>query len=320
MTKRTIRVALIGAVVLTVSIPLIAQQGHAPATQPATSAAPATAPVDPNKVVLTVGDQKITAGEFNAFIADLPPQYQAMAQGSGKRLIADDLVKLKLMAATARSQNLENDPKVKRQLSLMQEQVLASALQEQLTKSVDEAAERKYYDDHKADYETLTARHILIRTPGSRVPLGEGKKELTDDQAKTKASDVRKRVAGGEDFAAVAKAESDDVGSGAEGGNLGTFGHGQMVKPFEDVAFALKDGEISQPVKTQFGYHVIQAQSRKAKGFEEARQEIQRKLVSEKLEKTVEDLKKTNKTEMDEAFFGPPAPPQPSVPGEPGLP
>ncbi len=318
MTKRTIRIALIGAVALVTAVPLIAQQGATPATKPA---APTTAPVDPAKVVLTVGDQKITAADFNAFIADLPPQYQQMAQGPGKRMIAEDLVKLKLMAAEARKQSMDNDPKVKRQLGLMQEQVLASALQEKLSKNVDDAAEKKYYDDHKAEYETLTARHILIRTPGSRVPLGQGKKEMTEEQSKTKADDVRKRVAGGEDFAIVAKAESDDVGSGAEGGSLGTFGHGQMVKAFDDAAFALKDGEISQPIKTQFGYHIIQAQSHKAKSFEEAKQEIERKLVPETLDKTIDGLKKANKVDLDESFFGPPAPPQSGFPGgEPALP
>src|SRR4030095_104336 len=91
-----------------------------------------------------------------------------------------------------------------------------------------EADGQKYYDAHKGEYEKIKARHILIRFKGSPVPAGE-KKDLTEEEALAKTKALRARIVGGEDFATIAKAESDDTGSGAAGGSLDFFGPGQMV-------------------------------------------------------------------------------------------
>jgi peptidyl-prolyl cis-trans isomerase SurA len=95
----------------------------------------------------------------------------------------------------------------------------------------------------------IHARHILIRT-----------NEILDNaSAKRKLEEIRARIVDqGEDFAAVAKAVSDDPGSAAEGGDLGWATRGRFVKEFEDMADTLKDGEISQPFQTQFGWHILQ--------------------------------------------------------------
>ena len=127
---------------------------------------------------------------------------------------------------------------------------------------------------------------------------------------------IRARLVKGEDFATVAKAESDDRGSAAQGGDLGNFNRGQMVKPFEDAAFALKKDEISQPVKTTFGYHVIQLQEKTTPAFAQMKDEITAKLGPEKLEAMVADLKKSQNPVIDDTFFGPPTT-QPAMP--PGL-
>ena len=123
--------------------------------------------------------------------------------------------------------------------------------------------------------EQVTARHILIRFKESQVPLRQGQVDRTDEEALAKAKEVRAAIAGGEDFAEAAKKESDDTGSGVNGGTLGAFGHGSMVKPFEDAAFAQKVGDLSEPIKTQFGYHIIQVQEHTNKSFDEAKPEIE---------------------------------------------
>ncbi len=110
----------------------------------------------------------------------------------------------------------------------------------------------------------------------------------------------------GEDFATIAKAESDDTGSGKNGGDLGTFTHGHMVKAFEDAAFSLPIGQVSEPVKTQFGYHLILVQKRDAKTFDEVRPEIEKKLRPEKAKQAIEALRKQASVTIDESFFGPP--------------
>ncbi|NPA90710.1 MAG: hypothetical protein GXO55_04575 [Chloroflexi bacterium] len=116
--------------------------------------------------------------------------------------------------------------------------------------------------------EAVHARHILIpiETPTPE-PVGEGTPTPTPDPeqvkqaeeaAYQKALEIKKKLDEGADFAALAKEYSADPGSKDKGGDLGWFGRGKMVKEFEEAAFALKPGEISEPVKTPFGYHIIQ--------------------------------------------------------------
>lgn len=99
--------------------------------------------------------------------------------------------------------------------------------------------------------EEVHARHVLYKVEGAN-----------DAAQRAKAESAAKRLRGGADFAALAKAESDDAGSKALGGDVGSFPRGRMVKEFEDAAFGAKDKEIVGPVRTSFGYHVIQVLER----------------------------------------------------------
>lgn len=102
----------------------------------------------------------------------------------------------------------------------------------------------------------ISARHILIQFMGSQ---GAPPSVLrTREQARAVAADVLRRAKSGEDFARLAVEFSDEPNAGARGGSLGRFGHGQMVKEFEDAAFALAPGEISEIVESPFGFHIIQ--------------------------------------------------------------
>jgi peptidyl-prolyl cis-trans isomerase C len=105
--------------------------------------------------------------------------------------------------------------------------------------------------------ETVHASHILIALPPNPTPAQK-------TAAKAKAQAVLKQVKGGADFATVARAQSQDPGSGEKGGDLGFFPKGQMNPQFEDAAFALKPGAVSAVVETQFGYHIIKVHERRA--------------------------------------------------------
>ncbi len=139
--------------------------------------------------------------------------------------------------------------------------------------AADEATLRKRYDDEKARFgtqETRLASHILFAADASdAAAMKAAEQKATAIAAQAKAA--------GADFAALAKANSDDTGSKQGGGDLGWVERGVMVKPFEDALFAMKAGEISGPVKTDFGYHVLQLREIKpgqARSFEEVRDQL----------------------------------------------
>ena len=104
-----------------------------------------------------------------------------------------------------------------------------------------------YLQAHRLEYIQLRVRHILIRTQGSPAPIPPGEKELTEAEALAKAQEIRKKIDGGANFAELARAESSDIATRDNGGDLGFFKRGQLPPSFEEAAFALKIGEVSQP-------------------------------------------------------------------------
>ncbi len=281
-----------------------------PAVPGAPPAAPKVAPAEPNKVVLTIGTYKMTAAQFESLVDALPPQYQSFARGAQKRQFVESLVQLKLLSTEAEKRGLEKQQKVQDQLMFQRENLLAQAMFESIqeTIKVDAAAVKAYYDAHLNEYESVKGRHILIRVKGAPMPGPEGKPELTEEQALAKAQDIRKKLAAGGDFAALAKAESDDTGSGAQGGDLGEFRRGMMVPPFEDAAFKQKVGEVGEPVKSPFGFHIIKVDEHKSKSIDEVRADIEKTMRPDMARKEVDALRQKATVTVDDAFFGPAAP------------
>lgn len=156
---------------------------------------------------------------------------------------------------------------------------------------------KKFYDENIDKFkkpESAHASHILVGVDPKATDADKQK-------AKQKADDLLKQVKGGADFAELAKKEST-CPSSKNGGDLGDFGRGQMVKPFEDAAFGLKPGEVSGVVETQFGYHIIKLTGKEAGGsapFEQVKPQIEDYLKRVETQKLVmakvEELKKTAK-------------------------
>ncbi|MEJ7606868.1 MAG: peptidylprolyl isomerase [Bryobacteraceae bacterium] len=272
---------------------------------------PATSPVTGDKVVLTIGGEKITEKQFAAFIDALPEQYRAQARGPMKRQVADQIARVRLLADEARKRGLDKDPAVQARIAFQSDNLLAgAAFNDIMAKTqVGDTDVRKYYDDHKNEYEEVAGRHILIRFKGSPVPLKPEQKDLSEEEALAKIQDLRKRIAGGEDFAKVAKESSDDSTSGAAGGDLGTFKRGSMVPLFENAAFTLPAGELSEPIKTQFGYHVIKVDKHEVKAFDDVKKDIEAKVRPDVARKNVEELTKRANIVLDDGYFGPVAAP-----------
>ena len=294
--KKTILSMIALALFATVAI---AQQQPAPA-KPA-------APADP--IVVAAGDVSIRQSEFESALKTLPADYQQYASGVGKKQFAEDFLRMKLLAAEGMKAGLDKDPDVIRQLNLMRENLVASAQLQKIEKSIaiPEEELKKQYDAKKGEYEQVGARHILIAFKGS--PAAQpGKPELTEEQAKAKAEALQKQIAGGASFEELAKKESDDTGSGANGGSLGEFGRGQMVPEFEKAAFDAKVGELTL-VRTQYGYHLIKVDSHGLTPFDEVKATLERDARQAALQAKLEAMKTTAKPTFNETYFAPPAPP-----------
>ncbi|HIE53866.1 MAG TPA: peptidylprolyl isomerase, partial [Chromatiaceae bacterium] len=139
---------------------------------------------------------------------------------------------------------------------------------------VDEEGLREYWRQHQDEFrppEERKVRHILIA-------VAEGVDEETESAARARAEDIYKRLKAGEKFEQLARELSEDPGSNEQGGDLGWISPGVMPKAFEEVAYALKKGQISEPVRTPFGYHVLQVEEIKLGGegsFESLREQIE---------------------------------------------
>jgi peptidyl-prolyl cis-trans isomerase C len=159
------------------------------------------------------------------------------------------LVDMILLSRAAEEQGLSGSDDFKRRFAAMRTKLLAGLMLRQTAqKSVNEEAMHKVYDDavkQMGDEQEVRARHILVET---------------EDQAKAIQADLKK----GADFAELAKQKSKDPAA-ADGGDLGYFTKDQMVPEFADVAFKLDKGQISDPVKTAFGWHIIKVEDKRKK-------------------------------------------------------
>jgi len=143
---------------------------------------------------------------------------------------------------------------------------------------VSDAELRAYYDAHKAEFtseEQVKARHVLVMVNDQR----------DDAAAQARIQEAKKKLEGGADFAAVAREYSDDTASKAQGGDVGFFGRNRMVKEFEDAAFGAQPGKLVGPVKSSFGYHLIEVTDKRPGGlqpFEAVAPQIRARLSAER--------------------------------------
>jgi peptidyl-prolyl cis-trans isomerase C len=300
----------LGALALAVVTAVLAQEKPAAPATAAPPPAPATttaAPADP--VIITAGTVSIRKSDFETAVKSLPAEYQSYALGPGKKQFAEDYLRMKLLAAEGIKSGVDKTPDVVKQLDLLRENLVAQEELKRLDSSitVSDADLKKAYEGNKKEYEQVKARHILIAFKGSPAAQ-KGKKELTDAEAKAKAEALRTEIVSGKaKFEDVAKKESDDSESGKNGGELGTFGRGQMVPEFDQAAFSAKIGDVTPVVKTQFGYHIIRVDEHVSTPFEQVKAALEKTLRQKKLRDTLDAMKDSVKPTYDETYFAPPA-------------
>lgn len=238
--------------------------------------------IDPNQVIAESARAKLSVADYDAETDRMPPAARAEFAANRLRLtqFLDNLYISRVLAADARAAGLDKDPVLSRTIAMQVDRMLAAARYAQIEaaasaqfdKDIDKytARAREIYLTGKDKYavpEQVRAAHILIK-------IKDGK----SDEARSKAEGLRAKALAGADFAMLALENSEDPSAARNGGELGFFDARAMDPAFSAAAFAMsKKGEISAPVKSGFGWHVILYEDRRPAGvrrFDEVKAEI----------------------------------------------
>lgn len=217
--------------------------------------------------------------------------YPQLGQSEDARdQVRRQLAELRIFADRAKKEGLDRDPGVALQLRIFPsfaiQQHVMRRLFENTTVSPEEI--QRYYDQHRNEFGQVKARHILF----SLRPKPDQQTPPDKEKVRQKALQVLQRLRAGEDFATLAREYSEDPGTKENGGDLGFFSRGRMVKEFEEAAFSLAPGQISDLVETTYGFHIIKVEEKRTAPLDnQTRLEIEQKVRAEKINKTLEDLK-----------------------------
>lgn len=278
--------------------PLTPSQPFSPAAKEA-GAKKVLAPDD--KIVMHVNGEPITEREFQMFLEQAPEQARGFyASPAGRRALADELVKLKALEQEGIRLGLADDPSVRSQVDATRAQIIAGRTLQKLMSEGNDARLRAEFEKEKTNSVDLS--HIILAYEGSGVQPRGGAQAGTVEAAILKANGLAARIRAGESFASVAEKESDDVQSGSRGGSLGTIQLNDANLP-PDVAAVITNlppGQVSAPVRTQFGVHLFK---KAAPSFEAMKPALVQKLQRELLESTMQRLTHNAKVELDPKFF-----------------
>ena len=212
---------------------------------------------DPPDLLVKIGDKVITKREFDARIAGLPAESQKrLKTEQQKKAYLDLLVQSELLALEAQSLRIDKETAIALRMDDLKTNLLAQEyMQRQLAKlpKITDRDIEKYYSDHKAELVTppmVRAQHILIRVDSKA-------KEDEVKAAYNKTNGIRDEAVKGADFGKLAEKYSEDEANKVNGGNIGFFTRDRVIPEIFQQAFNMKVGEISQPVKTTLGYHII---------------------------------------------------------------
>lgn len=305
---RPLRLFLLSGVAAAIAGSAFAQQpAQQPAKPPAKQPAQAAQPLkDP--IVATVNGQPVRLSDLEVAQQSLPAQYRSMPLQAVFPALLERIIDSKLVVQEGKKSKTNEDAAFKKRMAFVEEQVLQDFwIQREIAKMVTaEKIQQRYQERLKSlpAEEEVHARHILVST---------------EDEAKALIAELKKGAA----FDKLAKEKSTDKASGAEGGDLGWFKKSDMVKEFADAAFGLKKGELSEtPIKTQFGYHIIQIDDRRTApppALEELSDQIREELAREAVTAQLDKLRagaKIEKFNMDgsKAEAAPAAPAKPAAP------
>ncbi len=241
-------------------------------------------------VVATVNGQPITESDLTIAASELDPQMARLPDDQKRAAALSAMIELNLMAAEGTAKGLDKDPDFQKRLALLEKRALHSeVVDKEVTAGITDQEVRARYDQEVANTpptNEVHARHILVKT-------------------KEEAEAVIKELDAGKKFEDIANEKTTDPSGKGSGGDLGYFGAGQMVPEFEKAAFALEPGQYTkEPVQTQFGWHVIKVEDKRAKqppAFDQVKDQIKNVVIREKYFALAKQLRDAAKIDIADA-------------------
>jgi peptidyl-prolyl cis-trans isomerase C len=239
-----------------------------------TAVAPAQAPAS-DPVIAKVNGVEIRQSDLNIAEEDIGRDMPANDEAGKRDYLVNYLTDLLLIAKSAEAKKIPDSAEFKQRLAFVRNKTLMETILAQESKAaVTEPALRKIYDDATktmGGQQEVHARHILFR-------VNDPNDKAASKAAEDKVKNTIERIKKGEDFGTLAKALTEDPSGKQDGGDLGYFTRDQMVPEFSEVAFGLDKGQVSGPVKTQFGWHVLKVEDKRMREpppFDQVRGEIE---------------------------------------------
>lgn len=287
----------------------------------------------PGDAIAYLGARKITYGEFSNWLKVMVgPRAEMIRKAAVSRSQAlKQYLDIQVLAAKGQKESLQKTKEFQATLAAIRQQVYARVLLDEDRAGGDgqkikeqaenptEAELKAYFQanaDRYASPEKFTARHILVSVKGAP---GAGDKGLGDDEAKAKIAKIQAELKAGKKFEDLAKEYSDDPGSKANGGLYKDIPFGRFAKEFEEAARTQELGKVGEPVKTAFGYHLIEVEARNPKepgDFEKVKDAIRKQLVPERKDRLTKEFMEKAKQEVGfrEVAEAKPAAPAPAAP------
>jgi peptidyl-prolyl cis-trans isomerase C len=269
---------LLGTTLGLVPLAALAQDAAAPAA-PAAEAPAAPAKIDPAAVVATVGDMTITEADLGFAAEDLQQQLQQVPPDQQRAFLVTVLIDMKVMAKAAREAGLADADLFKRRMSYLEDRSLRrDYFTDKIASAITEDTVKAAYDDYVKNFkpvEEVHARHILV---------------ATEEEAKA----IKAELDAGKPFEVLAMEKTTDPSGKQNGGDLGFFQKGMMVPEFEKVAFTLEPGKISDPVQSQFGWHIIKVEEKRMSAptpMEQLAQQLSQQVMLKAFDDTMATLK-----------------------------
>ncbi len=242
-----------------------------------------------NVELAKIGTKAITDADLKALVGQVSPGQQAQINGDPdiKSRMVDNLVVEELFVQEAEKTGVSKDKEFVAGLERARRQLLAQKyLQKSVQPKITDANVKKYFESNKTKYSQneVHAQHVLLKE-------------------EAEAKEVLEKAKKGDDFEVLAKKYSKDPSAAQNGGDLGFFTRARMVPQFADKAFAMKKGEISEPVKSPFGYHIIKViDTREGKPvkFEDIKEQVKGDFQNDSISELIASLKKANKVTVFE--------------------